>query len=673
MGREICGDLGIAEEREWLVTNGIGGYGSGTVAGSLTRGYHGLLVAALRPPVDRRLMLVKLDETVTYRGAAWDLATNRWASGAVAPGGFVNIEHFALDGSIPCWRYACADALLEKRIWMEHGQNTTYIAYTALRAREPLRFTARAIANNRVFHNTGTVAWPAGVSAASGGVRVVTAGDALPLFLKLEGSAATPATELYRGFALPAETARGLLDRDDHIHVATFETTLLPGETVVFLAAAGDGTTAVEPEALARRRARDRALLSAWSGARPSGAAAAPGWVAQLVLAADQFVVDRAQSPGGSPGKSPGGSPGKSIIAGYPWFEDWGRDTMISLPGLALSTGQASIAAPILRTFAAFVDQGMLPNRFPDGATVPEYNTMDATLWYFQAIRACHEATGDDGLLRDLFPVLQDIIDWHIKGTRYGIHVDPGDGLLRGGQEGVQLTWMDAKVGDRVITPRIGKPVEINALWYNALRAMVAFAARLGEPAEPYQGMAARALASFDRFWNAAADYCYDVLDGPSGAEAALRPNQLFAVSLPESPLSPERQRAVVDACARALLTSHGLRSLAPSEPAYQGVCVGDQERRDASYHQGTVWAWLIGPFIEAHLRVYRDPDAARRLLAPMGDHINAAGLGSISEIFDGDAPFVPRGCIAQAWSVGEALRAFTLLDQAASPVQAPA
>ncbi|WP_437768823.1 amylo-alpha-1,6-glucosidase [Sorangium sp. So ce281] len=665
MGREICGDLRIAEDREWLVTNGIGGYGSGTVAGSITRGYHGLLVAALRPPVDRRLMLVKLDETVTCRGAAWDLATNRWASGAVAPSGFVNIEHFALEGSIPCWRYACADALLEKRVWMEHGQNTTYVAYTALQAREPLRLTARAIANNRVFHNTGTVAWPAEVSAAWGGVRVVTAGDALPLFLKLEGGAATPATELYRGFALPAETARGLLDRDDHLHVATFEATLLPGETVVFLAAAGDGITAVDPEALSRRRARDRALLSAWSGARPSGAAAAPGWVSQLVLAADQFVVERAQASGGSPGKS--------VIAGYPWFEDWGRDTMISLPGLALSTGQASIAAPILRTFAAFVDQGMLPNRFPDGAAHPEYNTMDATLWYFQAIRACHEATGDDGLLRDLFPVLRDIVDWHLRGTRYGIQVDPGDGLLRGGQDGVQLTWMDAKVGDRVITPRIGKPVEINALWYNALRAMVAFAARLGEPAEPYQGMAARALASFERFWNAAAGYCYDVLDGPAGVEAALRPNQIFAVSLPESPLSPERQRAVVDACARALLTSHGLRSLAPSDPAYHGFYGGDQERRDSAYHQGMVWAWLIGPFTEAHLRVYGDPDAARRLLAPMGDHINTAGLGSISEIFDGDAPFAPRGCIAQAWSVAEVLRAFTLLDQAALPAQKPA
>jgi predicted glycogen debranching enzyme len=658
MGREICGSLALAEDREWLVTNGIGGYGSGTVVGSLTRGYHGLLVAARRPPVDRMVMLVKVEEQISYRGASWALSTNRWASGAVAPSGLLELEHFELEGSIPCWRYACADALLEKRVWMEHGRNVTYVAYTAARAREPLHLDARAIVNNRNFHDAGALAEPADVSVASGGIRVVWGGDLLPLFLKLDGATATAARDVYRDFALPAETARGLTDRADNVHAATFQVTLQPGQTVVLLASAGEGPTTVDPAALERRRARDRSLLSAWSGARPEGAPAAPAWASQLVLAADQFVVDR--------GQTQGGAPGKSVIAGYHWFEDWGRDTMISLPGLALSTGQASIAAPILRTFAQFVDQGMLPNRFPDASAQPEYNTIDATLWYFQAIRAYHDATGDDQLLRDLFPVLRGIVDWHVKGTRYGIQVDAADGLLRGGQPGVQLTWMDAKVGDLVITPRIGKPVEVNALWFNALRAMVAFAARLGEPVEPYQGMAAKALASFDRFWNAAASYCFDVIDGPQGVEAALRPNQIFAVSLPESPLSLDRQRDVVDACAGALLTSYGLRSLAPSEPGYQGFYGGDQRHRDGAYHQGSVWAWLLGPFVEAHLRVHRDPEAARRLIAPLGDHLGAAGLGSISEIFDGDAPFTPRGCIAQAWSVGEALRVLTLLDRAA-------
>ena len=660
IGREICGDLRIAEQREWLVTNGIGGYGSGTVAGSLTRGYHGLLVAALKPPIDRRLMLVKLDETLTYRGAAYEFGTNRWQGGGVAPGGYLNLQSFMLDGSVPLWRYACADALIEKRIWMEHGANTTYIAYTALSAREPIALSARAIVDNRVFHNTGQVAWPARITAIPGGIQVAAgSSDARPLQLRIAAGEATIVGELYRDFDLSAEAERGLLDRDDHVHAATFTAIIAPGETLFFLATAEDNA-ALDPDALTRRRSRDQALLGSWRQAR-SSSTAAPDWVEHLVLAADQFVVDR---------PTPERPDGKSVIAGYHWFEDWGRDTMISLPGLSLITGRPAIAEPILRTFAGYVNQGMLPNRFPDATAQPEYNTIDATLWYFQAIRAYHAATSDDRLLRDLYSTLQGIIDWHVKGTRYGIRVDPADGLLRGGEAGVQLTWMDAKVGDRVITPRIGKPVEVNALWYNALRAMVEFAGRLGESTEPYQSMAQAAQSGFGRFWNAAAGYCYDVLDGPDGTEAALRPNQLLAVSLPDSLLVGERARAVVDACARSLLTSYGLRSLAPSEPEYQGSYGGDQSQRDGAYHQGTVWAWLLGPFVTAHLRVYNDPAAALRLLEPLGDHLLAAGLGTISEIFDGDTPISPRGCIAQAWSVGEALRAFELVERTASSAQ---
>jgi predicted glycogen debranching enzyme len=663
-GREVCGALPVAEEREWLVTNGIGGYGSGTVAGSLSRGYHGLLVAALAPPVDRRLMFVKLDETLTYRGASYDLATNRWASGAVAPAGHQNLQSFELEGSVPLWCFACADALVEKRVWMEHGANTTYVAYTALSAGAPITLSLRAIVDNRVFHNTGQVAWPAAITAVPGGVRVVSGGDgARPLLLRISSGAATIAGEIYRGFALPAEAARGLLDRDDHVHAATFEATLAPGETLLFLASAEDDPS-LDAGALGRRRDRDRALLDAFRKVRAPGAATAPEeveWIERLVLSADQFVVDR---------RSPGQPGGKSVIAGYHWFEDWGRDTMISLPGLALTTGQPAVAAQILRTFAGLVDQGMLPNRFPDATAKPEYNTIDATLWFFQAIRAYHDATADDALLRDVYPTLREIVDWHVKGTRYGIQVDPADGLLRGGQQGMQLTWMDAKVGDLVITPRIGKPVEVNALWYNALRSMVAFAGRLGEAVEPFQSRADAARAGFGRFWNAAVGHCYDVLDGPGGAEDALRPNQLLAVSLPESPLTPEQQRAVVDACARALLASHGLRSLSPGSPAFQGFYGGDQFHRDSAYHQGTVWAWPLGPFVAAHLRVYQDPAAARRLLEPFADHLHAAGVGTISEIFDGDAPFAPRGCIAQAWSVAEVLRVHDLIERASAPVR---
>jgi predicted glycogen debranching enzyme len=332
---------------------------------------------------------------------------------------------------------------------------------------------------------------------------------------------------------------------------------------------------------------------------------------------------------------------------------------MISLPGLTLVTGRPEVAARILRTFAHFVDQGMLPNRFPNEGETPEYNTVDATLWYFEAIRAYHVATSDDALLRDLFPVLQEIVERYRRGTRYNIHVDPADGLLYAGEPGVQLTWMDAKVGNWVVTPRIGKPVEINALWYNTLCNMADFARRLNEPADGYETLVEQARVGFARFWSEAAGYCYDVMDGPDGDDPALRPNQLLAVSLPHSPLDARQQRAVVDVCARHLLTSHGLRSLTPDDPAYVGRYGGDQRQRDAAYHQGTVWGWLIGPFISAYLRVYGDRERARSLLRPLIHHLADHGVGSISEIFDGDPPFTARGCIAQAWSVAEVLRAW--------------
>lgn len=655
-GRETTGNLQIAETKEWLITNGIGGYGSGTIAGSMTRGYHGLLVAALRPPVDRRLMLVKLDETLTYRGSSYDLTTNRWvsANGAISPQGYRNIQSFELEGSIPCWRFACADALLEKRIWMVPGANTTYVSYTLVSATEPIQLSASAIVDNRVFHNTGQVESVKNIQQLTDGVKVISnADDALPLTLRMQSGTVSPANEVYRNFYLPAETARGLRDSDDHIHAATFTATLAPGATLMFLASA-ETDPQFDVQALEKAKERDQQLLARWATVRaPKAVTPPPDWIEQLVLAADQFVVNRQPN-------------GKSVIAGYHWFEDWGRDTMISLPGLTLITGRPEDAAPILETFAQYVDQGMLPNRFPDGADQPEYNTIDATLWYFQAIRTYYEKTQDQECLRKLYPKLQDIITCHINGTRYNIKVDPTDNLLYGGQAGVQLTWMDAKVGDLVITPRIGKPVEVNALWYNALRAMVIFAEVLGDSNSKaiYETQADATLKGFGRFWNATTDYCYDVLDGPNGNESSLRPNQLFAVSLPESPLTLDQQRKVVDICAHELLTSYGLRSLAKTDPAYQGFYGGDQFHRDSAYHQGTVWGWLIGPFIDAHLRVYQDPTAALRFLEPMADHLTADGLGTISEIFDGDAPFDPKGCIAQAWSVAQVLQTYDQIDR---------
>jgi predicted glycogen debranching enzyme len=662
-GRAITGHLEIAETYEWLVTNGIGGYASGTIAGSLARGYHGLLVAATRPPTDRRIVLVKLDETVQYAGSSYELGCNRWASGTVSPFGHHRIQSFELERTVPSWRYACADALIDKRVWMEQGASTTYVSYTVVAASGPVGLGARTIVDNRVFHNTGQVNRPSAVHVEGDRARIEWSDPASPT-LRLgvsSGDIKAENTPFY-GFQLPGEARRGLRDTDDHVHAATLEAVLASGDTLVVVASV-ESDAIPEISALNRQRDHEDSLLALWQRKSASGPANSAvvaddrdplqspppvEWDEQLVLAADQLIVSRptAREPDG-----------KSVIAGYHWFEDWGRDTMISLPGLALSTGRPEVAAGILKTFARLVSRGMLPNRFPDGSSEPEYNTIDATLWFFQAIAEYHNITGDRALLQSLFPVLRSIVQAHVEGTRYGIKVDGSDGLLQGGESSVQLTWMDAKVGDLVITPRIGKPVEVNALWYNALRAMERFATALGEPVMTFRTMAEQALQGFQRFWNAETSYCHDVLDGPDGNESELRPNQLLAVSLPDSPLSEAQQRFVVDACAGTLLTSNGLRSLAPHAPGYRGRYGGDQRERDGAYHQGTVWGWLIGPFVAAHLRVYDDPVAARRFLEPLADNLREAGLGTIGEIFEGDAPFAPRGCIAQAWSVGEVLR----------------
>jgi predicted glycogen debranching enzyme len=372
-------------------------------------------------------------------------------------------------------------------------------------------------------------------------------------------------------------------------------------------------------------------------------------FITSLTAAADQYIVSRGVQ--------------KSVIAGYHWFSDWGRDTMIALPGLTLPTGRFDIARSILRTFAQHVDQGMLPNRFPDAGETPEYNTVDATLWFFEAVRAYHAYTGDLAFVhQELYPVLTDIINWHVRGTRYRIKLDAA-GLLNSGEPGVQLTWMDAKVGDWVVTPRSGKPVEVQALWYNAICTMEDFADRTGDEAgrKRYNNMAALAKWSFNRlFWNEEGGYLYDVVNG-GPPDASIRPNQIFAVSLPYSMLSPDRAKRVVAVVQEHLLTPYGIRSLAPSDPQYHGIYTGDGVGRDGAYHQGTVWPWLLGPFITAYMKVEGGSTAAhtqaKKWLSPLKNHLCDAGLGHISEIFDGDAPHRPVGCIAQAWSVAEILR----------------
>lgn len=661
-GREICGNLRLAEQREWLVTNGIGGYACGTVAGLLTRHYHGLLVAALNPPVGRMLLLTKLDDTAIYCNRIYPLCANRWADGSVNPEGDRHIERFFLEGTTPVWQFAVADALITKRIWMTQGQNTTYIQYILERGSGSLMLHLRSLVNYRNHHGGSTLGnWQVEPHATETGkgVRITAYGGAVPFYIMLDRGSVAVEREWYHNFDLAVEQYRGTGTFEDHLHAATFKASLSVGESITVVA-----STAAQPllDGMAARGDRHRyetALLHQWRTAHKLEETTAPGWIQQLVLAADQFIVDR---------PLPNEPVGKTVIAGYPWFGDWGRDTMISLPGLAIATGRPEIAPPILRTFARYLKQGMLPNMFPDEGEIPGYNTVDATLWYFEAIRAYHTATQDDRLLRELYPALADIIYWHKKGTRHQIHLDAADGLIYAGEAGLQLTWMDAKVEDWVVTPRIGKPIEVNALWYNALQCMVQFAQRLGYPGQEYEQMAQQTRQGFQRFWNDAEGHCYDVLDTPLGDDAALRPNQIFAVSLPfeqayrQAPLlAIGRQTAVVQTVGRQLLTSFGLRSLAPGHPDYRGYYGGDRQERDGAYHQGTVWSWLIGPFVEAHLRVHQHPATARTFLLPFADQLQSGCVGTVSEIFDAEPPHAPRGAFAQAWSVAELLRAWLL------------
>lgn len=652
----ICHDLAAAEQREWLVTNGIGGFASGTLAGSTTRRYHGLLIAALKPPAGRTLLVAGLDEIATVNGNLFSLATHRWTSGAVAPQGYLAMQSFRLDGATPVWTYLVGDVHIEKRIWMLNGENTTFVQYNLLESASPVNLEVKALVNYRDFHSSthaGTPPndWRMRIEQVENGVCVTAFEGALPFFLRCLAASCEPQHVWYRDFFFPRENERGLDDHEDQLFAADFHARLEPGQTLAMVISTERDANLDGQSALRKESGRQSAIVSAAQALlAPKASETTPPWLSRLVLAADQFLVRRPVS---------GQINGKTVIAGYHWFGDWGRDTMITLPGLALATGRPDIAKQILQAFSKFVDGGMLPNTFPNSGTVPEYNTIDATLWYFEAIRQYVAATSDSDTLKELFPVLAQIISAHVKGTRYNIHVDPADGLLYGGGPGVQLTWMDAKIGDWVVTPRTGKPVEINALWINALESMTQFAAALGSPAIEYEKLSAIAKGSFSKFWNSQRNCCFDVIDSPGiGSDARLRPNQILAVSLNVSPLSSEQQKAVVDVCVAQLLTPFGLRSLAPGERDYAGIYSGGPRERDAAYHQGPVWGWLLGPFALAHYRVYHDRAAALAFLDPLARSINSYGLGTLAEIFDGDPPHRPRGCIAQAWSVSEVLRA---------------
>ena len=658
-GREVCGDLATGLQREWLVTNGLGGYASGTLAGPNTRRYHGLLVAALDPPVERTMLVGGAIEWTTYDGQRYPLFAFEYAGGAVDQEGFKHIQSFELDGMLPVWTYALADALLEKRVWMEYGANTTYVRYRLVCGTRPLDVEITPLVTYRDFHAlTKRDDHTFSIEPHGRGVTILAAGTKSPFHLLAGGGSFTSDNTWFEHFFHRVEAERGFDDAESDLYVpGTFTVTLQPGETWTLVLSAEPFPNMDVESALEAARQRQRELL------HRAAADAADPVVQQLVLAADQFIV--ARSDGTRNGQLL--SDGKTVIAGYHWFADWGRDTMIALPGLTLTTGRPEDAAGILRTFARYVADGLLPNNFPDSAgVIPGYNTVDATLWYAHAIRAYHEATGDGELINELLPVLRDIADKHIAGTRYQIHVDPTDGLLYAGESGVQLTWMDAKIGDWVITPRIGKPVEINALWYNLLRTLAAFLRARGDATvDRYDRLADQAHDSFRRrFIRSDVEHLADVIDGPDGDDWTLRPNQVFAAALTYPLLDGDTIRRVVDSTARALLTSYGLRSLDPNNPAYKGTYTGTPAARDSVYHQGPVWTWLLGAFVEAHYRVYGDKAAALALLRPIEHHLRDACLGSVSEILEGDPPHLPRGCIAQAWGVAEVLRVWRWLEK---------
>jgi predicted glycogen debranching enzyme len=658
IGRDVCGNLDESLRREWLVTNGIGGFASGTLSGINTRRYHGLLVAALQPPTRRTLMLARVDEELVVDDRTFFLGASEYHDGTINPHGYIHLQELELDDGVPTFTYSVPDATLTKTIWMEDGQNTTYVRYKLGAAAHPVTLRLVYFVTYRDFHGTthGALDWEFPVRDTADGVEIAAYPEAIPLRLRSQPATRFVQTGVwYWKNLLRRERERGLDSLEDLYTPGLMITTLEPGATFTIQASAEDWSALPSElgHALDRRRDRQRRL---WSGAKFT---LDPPELKDLVVAADQFVVRRpdALSPTGST---------YGIIAGYHWFEEWGRDALIAMPGLLLSTSRIQEARELLLRYAALADHGQIPNRLPDNDQPAEYNSVDAALWLFQALEHYLDATRDDELLAQLFPLMADIGRWYSEGTRFGIEVDENDSLLQSGVDGVQLTWMDAKVGSWVVTPRRGKAVEVNALWYNALRLLDGWSRRLDRPADRYREHAREVYESFNSaFWYPEGGYLYDVVDGPNGEpDASLRPNQLFAIGLVYPTLDPRRWESVLAQVERALITPVGLRTLAPGALGYVGRYGGDQLHRDAAYHQGTAWPWLLGVYADACRRASRDPSLARaaldRLLADRASY----GIGTIGEIFDGDLPHAPSGCIAQAWSVAETLRAWRRVNQ---------
>jgi predicted glycogen debranching enzyme len=648
--------------REWLVSNGLGGYASGTVSGAMTRRYHGLLIAALPNPFGRQVMLNHLSELIRLSDGHTELISGEDRAGDLRLYGSGCLAEFRLEMGLPVWRYQIGNCVVEKRVLLVHRQNTAFIQYRLVSGDDKVRLKLRPSVDFRSHESRVDQGHhgPYTLTAVADRYELASHGPLPPLrmFVYGEEPAFTVHNKKLDNLYYREEADRGYDSVGTLYSPGYFRVDLARDHDVTLVASTEpwENIMALSPKlAFEAERERCERLMHT---ARPE---VKQGPARELVLAADQFIIMPSGRIEDAARARAAGDEVRTVIAGYHWFTDWGRDTMISLEGLTLTTGRQVEAGYILRTFGYYVRDGLIPNLFPEGEREGLYHTADATLWFFHAIDRYLHASNDRQTLRILLPKLEDIVAHHIRGTHFGIHVDPADDLLSQGAEGYQLTWMDAKVGDWVVTPRRGKAVEINALWYNALRLLERWLKeeRGADAARPIGERADRVRASFNRrFWYEAGGYLYDVIDGPDGNDLSFRPNQVFAIGLPNEVLASERWQTILDQVRERLLTPVGLRSLAPGSPDYKAKYFGDLRSRDAAYHQGTVWGWLIGPFIDAWLKAHPDDKAtARKFLEGYVDHLREACLGSVSEIFDAEKPYTPRGCIAQAWSVAEVLR----------------
>jgi len=656
---DVSSDPSQLRQREWIITNGLGGYASGTVAGIPSRKYHGLFVPNLSAPKGRHILISRCDETVGAGGRSLLLGGAEFADERFIGESHLFLKEFKLDHRIAVWVFNVDGTVLEKSIVMVHNQNTVCVQYRILSG-DSVEIKIRPyVSFRRHDESPNTELTRNFVFTARNNRHEITADDStLTLRMGLCPSPAAFVSSEHREieFVYRIDRSRGDSSTESAFSPGYYMAAVTPEQPICFFGSTQawerldfDVGTVFDAE-----RKRLAGLISL---ARPLSG---DYFAEQLIMAADQFIVLPGSRLEETVMAQAEGLDLRTVYAGYHWFGDWGRDTMISLEGLTLSTGRYREAGAILRTFANYVKDGLLPNLFPEGERQALYHTVDATLWYFHAISRYVEVTGDRAILPQLMPVLQSIVQHYIDGTHFGIHSDPADGLISAAAEGYQLTWMDAKVDGWVVTPRRGKPVEIQALWFNALSLMTQWATALHLPSQEYAQLAEQVRTSFnERYWNADTGCLFDVIDGPAGNDAAIRPNQVFAISLPNPVLFQRRWAPVLDVVRNRLLTPYGLRTLSDDHPDYKRYYRGDLRARDAAYHQGTVWPWLIGHYIDALLKVQPDRAAARKLLHGFEEHLLDAGVGSISEIFDAETPFTPGGCVAQAWSVAEVLRAW--------------